>query len=108
MYLAVALVLALFVTVVRRRRRLDPASARALIAASAVSVGVLVCQVLLGALNVWLGEHAWLVVAHLTGGALLWISLVYFTLLAIGAPAPAEAGARRKASVQAATAGGSI
>jgi heme A synthase len=64
--------------------------------------------VLLGALNVWLGEHASLVVVHLAVGALLWVSLVYFTLLVVGAPAPAEAGARRKTSVQPATAGGSI
>jgi len=67
---------------------------------------VLACQVLLGALNVWLGEHAWLVVVHLTVGALLWISLVYFGLLVLGAPQPAEALARRRTSAQPATAGG--
>jgi hypothetical protein len=33
---------------------------------------------------------------------------VYFTLMVVGAPEPAEAGARHKASVQPATAGGSI
>jgi heme A synthase len=108
MYVTVALVLALFVAVMRGRRRLDPASARTLTVASGTAVAVLAGQVLLGALNVWLGEHAWLVVAHLTGGALLWLSLVYFTLLAVGAPAPAESAARRQASVQAAAAGGSI
>jgi heme A synthase len=108
MYVTVLLVLALFATVMRQRRRLDPSSARTLTAASAASVGVLACQVLLGALNVWLGEHAWLVVVHLTVGALLWISLVYFDLLVLGAPQPAEAAARRKASVQPATAGGNI
>ena len=58
----------------------------------------------LGFRNVWLGEHAWLVVLHLATGALLWVSLVYFTLLVVGAPAPAEAGARRKTSVQPVTA----
>jgi heme A synthase len=108
MYLTVLLVLALFVIVVRQRRRLDPESARTLTAASALTIGVLCCQVLLGALNVWLGEHAWLVVVHLAVGALLWISLVYFTLLVLGAPQPAEAAARRKASAQPATAGGNI
>jgi heme A synthase len=108
MYLTVALVLMLFLTVVRQRRRLDPASARTLTAAAAASIGVLACQVLLGALNVWLGEHAWLVVAHLTGGALLWISLVYFTLLAVGAPEPAEATSRQKTTARPATAGGNI
>jgi heme A synthase len=106
MYLTVALVLSLFVLVLRRRRRLDPESARTLTLASSLSVGMLGVQVLLGALNVWLGEHAWLVVLHLTGGALLWISLVYFSLLVVGAPEPAEAGARRQAPVRPAAAGG--
>jgi heme A synthase len=106
MYLTVTLVLALFLVVMRGRRRLDPRSARTLTLASAASVGVLFCQVLLGALNVWLGEHAWLVVLHLTGGALLWVSLIYFSLLVVGAPQPAEAGARRKTGVQPAAAGG--
>ena len=62
---------------------------------------------LLGALNVWLGEHAWLVVAHLTVGALLWVSLVLLSRCwRVGAPAAArEAGARRKASAQPVTDG---
>jgi cytochrome c oxidase assembly protein subunit 15 len=107
MYLTVVLVLALFATVMRQRRRLDPASGRTLTLGSAATIAVLVCQVLLGALNVWLGEHPWLVVVHLTVGALLWISLVYFGLLVLGAPQPAEATARRRPSPQPATAGGS-
>ena len=37
-------------------------------------------QILLGALNVWLGEHAGLVVAHLTLGTLLWATVVYAAL----------------------------
>jgi heme A synthase len=106
MYLTVVLVLALFATVLRQRRRLDPASARTLTFASATAIGVLASQVVLGALNVWLGEHAWLVVVHLTVGALLWISLVYFGLLVLGAPQPAQAPAWRRPSTQAATAGG--
>jgi heme A synthase len=108
MYLTVLLVLTLFLVVVRQRRRLDPDSARTLTLAAAVGVGVLACQVLLGAFNVWLGEHAWLVVAHLTGGALLWISLIYITLLTVGAPEPAEAASRQKSTVRPATAGGNI
>jgi heme A synthase len=108
MYLTVLLVLALFVTVVRRRRRLDESSARTLTAASAITVGVLCCQVWLGALNVWLGEHPWLVVLHLTVGALLWVSLVYFTLLVVGAPQPAEAATRQRSPIRPATAGGNI
>ncbi len=105
-YLTVLLVLALLVVVMRRRRTLDPVSARTLAGASALVLGVLCCQVLLGALNVWLGEHATLVVAHLAVGTLLWVSLVYFALLVAGAPRPAEAGARELRSVQPAAAGG--
>jgi heme a synthase len=108
MYLTVVLVLALFVTVRRQRRRLDPASARTLTLASLATLAVLAFQVLLGALNVWLGEHAWLVVAHLAMGALLWISLVYFTLMAVGVPEASGAAARQKHRVRPATAGGSI
>jgi heme A synthase len=108
MYVTVALVLALFAAVMRGRRRLDPDSARTLTRASGAAVAVLAGQVLLGALNVWTGEHAWLVVAHLTGGALLWLTLVYFNLLAVGAPEPAEAAGRQQASARPATAGGSI
>jgi heme A synthase len=106
MYVAVVLVLALFVTVLRQRRRLDPSSAQTLTAASAATVAVLAGQVLLGALNVWLGEHAWLVIAHLAVGALLWVTLFYFTMLVVGAPQPAEAGARRRTSAQPLAAGG--
>ncbi|HEU4979917.1 MAG TPA: COX15/CtaA family protein, partial [Solirubrobacterales bacterium] len=37
---------------------------------------LLLVQLLLGALNVWLGEHATLIVAHLTTGTLLWIAVL--------------------------------
>jgi heme A synthase len=37
---------------------------------------LLVAQVLLGALNVWLGKHPALIVAHLTTGTLLWAAAV--------------------------------
>ena len=62
-------------------------------------------RLLAAALNVWLGDHAWLVVVHLTVGALLWISLVYFDLLVLGAPQPAEAAAKARPSPQPAAAG---
>lgn len=39
----------------------------------AVLLGV---QIALGALNVWLGEHAGLIVAHLAAGTLLWMATV--------------------------------
>ena len=67
MYLASTLVLALFAGGAAQRRRLDPDSAaRADVAQPARPSSSCVVQVLLGALNVWLGEHAWLIVAHLT------------------------------------------
>jgi heme A synthase len=83
MYLASALVLALFVAAFRRRRRMGAADDGGLFRATAVTTAVLAVQVLLGALNVWLGEHAGLVVAHLTVGTVLWASLVYAVMLAL-------------------------
>jgi heme A synthase len=104
MYIASALVIALFAAVLRQRRRLDPEAARRLTRAAGATLAILLLQVLLGALNVWVGEHAWLVVVHLTVGALLWVSLVFFSLLVLGAPQPAEASQARKARVQPAAA----
>ncbi len=62
--------------------------------------GLVLLQVLLGALNVWLGKHAGLIVGHLTLGTLLWATVVWAGLtlvevrgrVADAAPAP-EAGA---------------
>jgi heme A synthase len=51
---------------------------------------VLATQVLLGAANVWLGEHPILVVAHLTLGTLLWVLVTTATaVLATTPEAPA-------------------
>jgi heme A synthase len=47
---------------------------------------LLVLQVLLGALNVWLGKHPALIVAHLTTGTLLWSAAVSTTLRLSPAP----------------------
>ena len=44
-------------------------------------------QILLGALNVWLGKHAGLIVAHLTVGTLLWATLVQATMSLVPVPA---------------------
>ncbi len=104
MYVAVTILLALFAVVMRQRRRLDPDSAAALTRLGLGIVGVMLVQVLLGAVNVWAGEHAWLIVAHLTGGALLWIAVVLFALRLTSVPEPSPAGARRRAPVEAATA----
>jgi heme A synthase len=67
---------------------------------------VLLAQVLLGALNVWLGKHAGLIVAHLTVGTLLWTVVVYATLSLSPAPAARRSGARSSVSeIDAAAAG---
>ncbi len=42
----------------------------------ALAAILLFCQFLLGALNVWLGEHGPLIVAHLTTGTLLWATVI--------------------------------
>jgi cytochrome c oxidase assembly protein subunit 15 len=53
-----------------------------------VAVGVLLAQVLLGALNVWLGKHPGLIVAHLALGTTLWATVVYAATTLAPAPAP--------------------
>jgi heme A synthase len=101
MYVATMLVLSLLLAVAwRARSRRSPANRR-LLRATTVAAGVLVIQVLLGALNVWLGEHAWLVVVHLTVGTLLWCSLVYVSLLILSVPRLATAPAARERKIDA-------
>jgi heme A synthase len=84
-YVAGALVLSLFAAMVLQRRRDGAASTHGpeLTRASAAMVAVLVIQMLLGALNVWLGEQGWLVIAHLAVGTLLWCSLVHVSILTL-------------------------
>jgi heme A synthase len=104
MYVAVTVLLVLFAVVMRQRRRLDPGSAAALTRLGVAIIGVMLLQVLLGAVNVWAGEHAWLIVAHLAGGALLWVALVLFAIQLTAVPEPSPAGARRRKGVEAVTA----
>jgi heme A synthase len=59
-----------------------------------LAVLLLVGQLLLGALNVWLGEHAVLIVAHLTAATLLWGCLVLIAFRLAWAPAIATEGSR--------------
>jgi heme A synthase len=94
MYVASALVLALLFAAVRRRRRIGAARDGRLVSATAVTAAVLALQVLLGALNVWLGEHAGLVVAHLAVATLLWASLVHVSMLALPAVRTVRSGSR--------------
>jgi heme A synthase len=79
MALAVVVVVALVLVAWRRGVR-----SRSL----TLALGLLAAQVLLGALNVWLGEHAGLIVAHLTLGTLLWASVVSAGLELVRVPAP--------------------
>jgi heme A synthase len=51
---------------------------------------LLVCQILLGALNVWLGKHPGLIVAHLTLATILWATVVYAAASLVNVPAPAR------------------
>jgi heme A synthase len=103
MYVSVLLLIALFVTVVRQRRRL-PEGAEDLTQRAWLTVLILFTQVLLGAVNVWAGEHAWLIVAHLAVGTLLWVALITFAFTLTSVPEASAAGARRRAGVKAATA----
>jgi heme A synthase len=100
MYVASLLILSLFAAIMWQRRRKGAVDS-ALVAAGCASVAILCVQVLLGALNVWLGEHEWLIVAHLTVGTLLWCSLVLVSLLALREPQRARSHAPGEASVQA-------
>src|SRR4029453_7034110 len=49
---------------------------------------LLLGQVLLGGMNVWLGEHASLIVAHLTVATLLWATVVSITFRLAWLPSP--------------------
>jgi len=84
MYLAAIAVVAMTAMALRQRVR-----ERAFWVASLLLVG----QILLGALNVWLGKHAGLIAAHLTLGTLLWATVITAasSLLPASAPATAEA-----------------
>jgi heme A synthase len=85
MYLAALSVLAM-VAVARVRRVRSRAFPLALL--------LLAGQILLGASNVWLGEHAELVVAHLTLATVLWGTVVYAALELVPVPEPGHAALR--------------
>jgi heme A synthase len=104
MYVTVALLLALFATVVRQRRRLDEGAGAELTSLAWATVAILIAQVLLGAVNVWAGEHAWLIVAHLAVGTLLWLALIRFAFTLTSVPEASAAAARRRSPAEAATA----
>ncbi|HEX2358448.1 MAG TPA: COX15/CtaA family protein [Solirubrobacterales bacterium] len=71
----------------------------------ALAAALLACQLLLGALNVWLGEHATLIVAHLVTATLLWSTVLLIAYRLAWSPQPAgAAGAARAAPAGASTA----
>jgi heme A synthase len=89
MYLAALLVIVLVVVALRRRAAVRYAWALA---------GLLVAQVLVGALNVWLDEYELLILLHLALGTLLWATSLGMTLQL----APARERAHRRAEAVAA------
>ena len=93
MYLTVLLALALVAVALARR------PSRSAVVLAAATLGVLVAQVLVGALNVWIAPtDGLLVVLHLGLGTVLWCALVglRLSLSPVPAPAGAPAGARRR------------
>jgi heme A synthase len=56
----------------------------------ALAALLLIGQILLGALNVWLGEHGPLIVAHLATATLLWASVVSIGFRLAWLPSPAR------------------
>jgi heme A synthase len=94
MYLAAIAVLAM-VAVARRRAIRSTAFP--------LTAGILGAQILLGATNVWLGEHPALVVAHLTMGTLLWMAVASAALELVPVPAgePGRVGEPRPEAIAA-------
>ena len=86
MYLASVLLIALIVVSLRRRVAVPYAL---------TLTGLLVTQILVGALNVWLDEYEWLIVLHLALGTLLWATTLGLTLQL--SPARERAHGRAKA-----------
>jgi len=86
MYIAVLLVLALVVLTLRRRPD------AALVRGAWIALGILLAQVLVGALNVWLDEYEVLIVLHLALGTLLWWTVIAMTLTLHRVPSPVVAG----------------
>jgi heme A synthase len=82
MYIASLLVITLVAVALRRRP--SPGVARM----ARVLGGLLVLQVLVGALNVWLDEYEALIVVHLALGTLLWSAAIGLTLELYRLPAP--------------------
>lgn len=79
MYLTAFAVLALVAVAIRQR-----APTRSF----TVLGGLVAGQILLGAMNVWLGKHAGLILAHLALGTIVWATAVYGLARLMPAPSP--------------------
>jgi len=79
MYLTSLAIIALVIVAIRGRAR-----SRSFLALG----GLLACQVLLGAINVWAGKHAGLIVGHLALGTIVWTTVVYAATTLMAVPAP--------------------
>ena len=104
MYLTAIAVLSMTAVAVRHRAR-EPS--RGSLFPFLLAPLLLAGQILLGAMNVWLGKHAVLIVAHLTLATVLWATVVYAvaSLLAVPAAARRRLGdPAREPDTQAATA----
>ncbi|CAN5458059.1 COX15/CtaA family protein [soil metagenome] len=95
MYLAVLAVILLVVVALRRRPSPGVARSAQLVA------GLVLCQVLVGALNVWLDEYEALILLHLALGTLLWASVMGLTFQLYRVPAPAGSRAQTGRSAEA-------
>jgi heme A synthase len=91
MYLATLLVLALVALALRRRP--SPGVVRS----AKLLGGLLLLQLVVGALNVWLDEYEALIVLHLGLGTLLWMTVLGLTLQLYRVPATAAARAPAEA-----------
>jgi heme A synthase len=92
MYIASILVISLVVAALRSR------PSPGVVQWARLLVGLLVLQILVGALNVWLDEYEAMIVLHLALGTLLWSAAVGLTLQLYRLPAPsAERAVRRQA-----------
>lgn len=96
-YLTFLAVLALVALTLRRR------PSEGVVRSAWLALGVLIAQVLVGALNVWLDEYEALIVLHLALGTLLWAALVGLALQLFPIPEPVEsrAGAPRREALTA-------
>jgi hypothetical protein len=95
MYLASILLIALVALALRR------CPSAGVVRWAQVVIGLLVLQILVGALNVWLDEYEALIVVHLALGTLLWASSVALTLQLYPVAEPATERAPRARAVAA-------